>query len=81
MDSNNNLKLFHGEQFQKKYSLVLELIFSEIFLAVQWLRLCASNAGYLGSILGWGNKISHAARHNQKFFFFFFFIVFSERRD
>ena len=71
MDSNNNLKLFHGEQFQRKYSLMSELMFSEIFLVVQWLRLCASNAGCVGSIPGWGDKISHAARHNQKVFFFF----------
>ena len=62
MDSNNNLKLFHGEQFQRKYSLMSELTFSEIFLAVQWLRLCASNAGYVGSSPGWGTKIPHAAQ-------------------
>ena len=28
---------------------------------VQWLRLRASNAGGVGSIPGWGTKISHAA--------------------
>ena len=28
-------------------------------LVVQWLRHCASNARGLGSIPGWGTKISH----------------------
>ena len=32
---------------------------------VQWLRLCADNAGGQGSITGWGIKIPHAARHGQ----------------
>ena len=31
-------------------------------LAVQWLRLHASNAGSAGSVSGWGTKISHAHR-------------------
>ncbi|XP_033257416.1 uncharacterized protein C19orf44 homolog isoform X2 [Orcinus orca] len=35
-------------------------------LAVQWLRLCASNAGGVGSIPGWGTKIPHAARCGQE---------------
>ena len=35
-------------------------------LAVQWLRLCASNARGTGSIPGWGTKIPHAAWHGQK---------------
>ena len=39
MDSNNNLELFHGEQFRRKYSLMSELTFSEVFLVVQWLSL------------------------------------------
>ena len=30
-------------------------------LVVQWLRLCASTAGGLGSTPGWGNRIPHAA--------------------
>ena len=34
-------------------------------LAVQWLRLCASNAGDMGSIPGWGTKIPHAAQGSQ----------------
>ena len=29
-------------------------------LVVQWLRLCASNAGIAGSISGWGTKIPYA---------------------
>ena len=35
-------------------------------LAVQGLRLCASNAGGAGLIPGRGTKIPHAARHGQK---------------
>ena len=33
------------------------LKWSEVSLAVQWLRLCASTAGGMGSIPGWGIKI------------------------
>ena len=36
------------------------------FLAVQWLRLCASNAGGEGSILGWETKIPHPTGCSQK---------------
>ena len=36
------------------------------FLAVQWLRLCTSPAGSLGSIPGCGTKIPHAVRCGQK---------------
>ena len=35
-------------------------------LAVQWLRLHASDAGGAGSIPGQGTKIPHAARRGQK---------------
>ena len=35
-------------------------------LGVQRLRLCASTAGGMGSIPGWGTKIPHAAQHCQK---------------
>ena len=35
-------------------------------LAVQWLRLCASTAGGMGLIPGWGTKMSHATWHGQK---------------
>ena len=34
-------------------------------LVVQWLRLHAPSAGSLGSIPGWGTKISHATQHGQ----------------
>ena len=37
------------------------------FLAVQWLKLCASNAGGMGLIPGRGNKIPHGKW--PKFFF------------
>lgn len=36
------------------------------FLVVQWLRLCASNAGGLGSIPGGETKTSHATQCDQK---------------
>ena len=29
-------------------------------LAVQWLSFCASTAGGVGSVPGWGTKIPHA---------------------
>ena len=35
-------------------------------LAVQWLRLCVSNAGGVGLIPGQGTKIPHTAQHSQK---------------
>ena len=37
-------------------------------LAVQWLRLCASNAGAMGLIAGQGAKIPHAVWRGQKIF-------------
>ena len=39
---------------------------TEIFLAVQWLRLRTSNVGGFGSIPGWGTKIPHAIWYSQK---------------
>ena len=35
-------------------------------LVVQWLRLCTSNAGGVGSISGWGTEIPYAAQCGQK---------------
>ena len=35
-------------------------------LAVQWLRLCTSNASGVGSVPGWGTKIPYAAWHSEK---------------
>ena len=35
-------------------------------LAVQWLRLCASTVGGMGSIPSWGTKIPHATRGQKK---------------
>ena len=37
-----------------------------ISLAVQWLRLHASNAGGMGSAPSWGTKILPAMQHGQK---------------
>ena len=39
-------------------------------LVVQWLRLCACNAGDVGSIPGWGTKIPHASWCSQKIIYF-----------
>ena len=36
------------------------------FLAVQWLRLCASNEGGMGSIPGRETKTPHATRQKKK---------------
>ena len=33
---------------------------------VQWLRLCAANAGDAGWIPGWGSKIQHAIKCSQR---------------
>ena len=35
-------------------------------MAVQWLELCASIAGDMGSIPAWGTKIPHAEQHDHK---------------
>ena len=35
-------------------------------LVVQWLRLCISPAGSVGSVAGRGTKISHATWHSKK---------------
>ena len=35
-------------------------------LAVQWLRLCAANAGRMGLITGWGTKILHCSTAQPK---------------
>ena len=35
-------------------------------LVAQWVRLCASSGGGMGSTPGWGNKIPHAFLHDQK---------------
>ena len=36
------------------------------FPVVQWLELCASNAGGTDSVPGWGTKILHGAQCGQK---------------
>ena len=38
----------------------------EASLVIQWLRLYAPNAGGMGSILGWKNKIMQATQGSQK---------------
>ena len=41
-------------------------MFIGISLVVQWLGLCASTAGGMGSIPGGGTKIPHAPWYGQK---------------
>ena len=41
-------------------------MFIGISLVVQWLRLCTSTAGDVGSILGQGTKTPHTTRCSQK---------------
>ena len=41
---------------------------SQTSLAVQWLRLCASKAGDMGLIPGWGTKILYTVYSVAKFF-------------
>ena len=54
-----SLLLYHyyyfGEDFFKN-------ILKRTYLVVQWLRLCASTAGFMGSVPGWGIKILHAVK-------------------
>ena len=39
---------------------------SDFSLVIQWLWLCASHPGGLGSIPDWGTNIPHAMEHGQK---------------
>ena len=52
---------------------VVKLLFPGTSLAVQWLRLCTSNARAEGSIHGQGPKIPHAAQPAKKLKKKFFF--------
>ena len=45
---------------------VIKVIKSCESLAVQWLRLCKSIAGGMGSIPGGGTKVPHAEQCSQK---------------
>ena len=57
---------------QHQHYLTLEFSFALLYcdatgtsLAVQWLRLCTSNAGGTVSIPGQGTKIPHVVWHGQ----------------
>ena len=43
-------------------------------LMVQWLRLCAFNAGAMGSISGWWTKIPHGKWQGQKWKYIYIYI-------
>ena len=53
-------------------------VFLGTSLLIQWLRLCVSNAGGVGSIPGWGTKILHAMQGDQKKYLHFFFKKFAK---
>ena len=44
----------------------IKILYQGTSLAVQWLRLCASNAGDAGSIPLWGTKVPRASRPKKK---------------
>ena len=56
------------EEHDKKRALIfyLKWILPETSLVGQWLRLCASNAGAVDWIPGWGTKIPHASSGQKK---------------
>ena len=53
------------ESISSSFSLVNSFLISSTVswtsLVVQWLKFCAPSTGAMGSILGWGAKIPHAA--------------------
>ena len=62
----NSLHLGAAMTILKKKTGTFTLCTQRTSLAIQWLRLHTSNAGRVGSIPGWGTKISHALRCGQK---------------
>ena len=60
MDANNNKTMGHKEEYDSTKDVKYRMGIGTS-LAVQWLRLCASNEGSAGSIPGWGTKIPHTA--------------------
>ena len=48
------------EKLQRLNAMMKTAIGKKTSLAVQWLRLHASNAGVQGLIPGWGTRIPHA---------------------
>ena len=62
--------LFYKKMAYTTYLFFFHLIYiknlSGTSLAVQWLRLRASNSGHTGLIPGRGTKIPHAVGHGQK---------------
>ena len=61
----SNLTL-QPKELEKEEQTKLKASGRGTFLAVQWLRLRASNAGGVGSIPGQGTKILLATWHSQK---------------
>ena len=51
---------------KKKKKETLKCTQTGTSLVVQWLRFCASTAGSIGLVSGWGTKILHGARCSQK---------------
>ena len=51
-------------------------IFPGTSLVVQWLRLCAPNAGATGLIPGRESKVPHAAQRSQKKVYMYFIYIY-----
>ena len=62
-------ELFEGYFWASNSDHWSQKVDSVTSLGVQWLRLCASNAGNVEFHSGWGTKILHAMWHSQKIFF------------
>ena len=52
--------------FQKERNALFKMTLLGTSLAIQWLRLCASTAGGMGSVPGWGASILHAMQGKAK---------------
>ena len=50
----------------KCYPILIKKEKNGTSLVVQWLRLCASNAGGMGSIPGWGSSACHVVWPKKK---------------
>ena len=52
--------------FQKERNAIFKITLLGTSLAIQWLRLCVSTAGGMGSVPGWGARILHATQGKAK---------------
>ena len=61
-------KTLDSEIEKKKFTLyaAVKMFLVETSLVIQWLRFYAPNAGGMGSIPGWKNKILHATQGGEE---------------